>query len=123
MRPLGVRIRSKDLSGYVHRTDEVISRMNNISDILTPTTKPIRPVTARQASLPSQLAPDQGVRADEIRLSERAREASPAAEQPFRADKVAEVRADIEVGLYSDEAIDKRLDAILPRLLEDIKNA
>ena len=100
--------------------------MNKISDIsnLTPTTTPIRPVSGRPSAMPSQLAPDQPARVDNVRISERAREAAPTAgaEQAFRADKVAQVRADIEAGLYSDEAIDRKLDAILPRILEDLKN-
>ncbi len=97
--------------------------MTNVSNIPSfITTKAIRPVDARQPSLPSQLSPSQSPRLDDVRLSTDAREAQPQADAPIRSDVVNRVRADIEAGLYSDEAIDERLDAILPRLIEDIRN-
>ena len=96
--------------------------MTNVSDISTSiTTKGIRPATTRPASLPSQLAPSVGQRPDDVRLSAQALEAETPAEAPIRTDLVNKVRADIEAGLYSDEAIDERLDAIIPALLEDLK--
>ncbi|GAB4546429.1 MAG: hypothetical protein Tsb0013_05290 [Phycisphaerales bacterium] len=96
--------------------------MTNVSHIpSTITTKAIRPATDRPSGLPSQLAPSTGVRPDDVRLSERALEAPPASSAPIRSDLVERVRADIEAGLYTDEAIDERLDAILPRIIEDLK--
>ena len=96
--------------------------MTNVSPISSPfISKSIRPGVSRPTGLPSQLAPTQN-RTDEVRLSGQAPEAAPQQDAPIRTDLVNQVRADIEAGLYSDEAIDERFDAIIPKILEDIRN-
>ena len=95
--------------------------MTNVSPVPSPATpNPVRP-TGRATGVPSQLAPTPGTRPDDVRLSDRALESRPAASEPIRAELVSRVRTDIEAGLYSDEAIDDKIDAILPKIIEDLK--
>lgn len=99
--------------------------MTNVSPANSPiTTKAIRPADIRPASLPSQLEPaPRQARADAVSISDRAIGTPDTSDAPIRSELVNRIRDEIATGAYDAEITDERLDAILPGLLRDIREA
>ncbi len=98
--------------------------MSNVSPTVpTPLTRSVRPADARLTApeQPAKLPANLG-RNDAVQLSGAAQEATAPQAAPFRSELVDRVRSEIASGAYED-TLDAKFDAILPALLEDIKNA
>jgi anti-sigma28 factor (negative regulator of flagellin synthesis) len=97
--------------------------MTNVSSIKAApiTTKPVAPTDARPASLVRpgvEAAPRDAFTPSDDAQSVRRPEAEPA----YRADLVEQMKERIAAGELDDTITDERLDAILPGLLEDLRN-
>jgi negative regulator of flagellin synthesis FlgM len=92
-----------------------MSSVNNVGN-----TQPINPVVAKpvQKQVPAD-APKQLSASDRLELSGLSPFGATLKKNDVRADKVAEIKSQIASGTYDD---DKKLDASLDKLLDDILN-
>lgn len=98
--------------------------MSNVSPAVpSPLTRSVRPADAR-LSAPKQpvQTPAFPGRNDAVQLSGAARGVLAPQDAPVRTELVGRLRDEIAAGSYEAD-LDAKLDAILPALLEDIKNA